>query len=168
MKNKVVSLVLFLAIVAGISGLILGAVNSFTAPLIAQNANAELYENLGIYYPDSDFEDISDGMTDGTITAVYKAGDEGYAYQLAGNGFGGTLKILVAFDSKGTIIGVSILEQGETAGFGQENFTEENIQKLYIGKTIDEQVDMRTGSTVTSTAMRTLISAAQASLKTML
>ena len=48
---KTVKITLFLAIVACLSGLSIGLVNSFTSPIIEQNAIAAEKQNLELIFP---------------------------------------------------------------------------------------------------------------------
>ena len=49
--KKTIKLVLFLAIVSAISGLSIGYVNSFTEPVIKENAIAAEMKNLEVIFP---------------------------------------------------------------------------------------------------------------------
>ncbi len=64
-------------------------------------------------------------------------------------------------DNDGTITNIVDLQQAETSGIGSHCFEEDNIKSLYVGKTVDEEPDMYTGATFTSTAMKTMIIKAQ-------
>ena len=59
---------------------------------------------------------------------------------------------------------VSLQEQ-ETDGFGSRVFEDDNIQSAYVGKGLDDTVDLLSGATVTSTAVQNAITSAQAMLK---
>ena len=68
---------------------------------------------------------------------------------------------LIGFDTEGTISNLIILSNQETNGYGSRCFEEEFINTAYIGKAMDEDVDMVSGATLTSTAMQNMIAAAR-------
>ncbi|MDO5440045.1 MAG: FMN-binding protein [Erysipelotrichaceae bacterium] len=162
--KKILTLVLFLGIVSAISGLVLGYVNSVTEPLIQEAAIKAEKANLELMYPGADFTPVGDKYVDGsTILGIYEADGQGYIFKLWGKGYSSSgITILVGFDYDGTIQKLVPLEQQETNGFGAENFKDDAINSLYIGKTLDQDVDLRSGSTVTSKAMQGMIAAAKA------
>lgn len=74
-------------------------------------------------------EEVFESEIDGTV--VYTATAEGHAvgYAIEGvseNGFNGTIRLLVAFDTEGTILDVVVLEQNETPGLGTKMCDEDN------------------------------------------
>lgn len=162
--KKIISLVLFLGIVSALSGLILGAVNSVTEPLIQEAAIKAEKANLELMYPGGSFKQVGENLTDGkTILGIYEVEGQGYVFKLWGKGYDADgITALVGFDKDGKITNVVALSQKETSGFGAEVFKDDSIQKLYIGKALDEDVDMRSGATITSNAMKGMIDAAKA------
>ena len=86
-KNSSMYKTVLLGCVCAVAGVLLAIVNSITAPVIAENAIANVKKNLIEIYPDvDDFKDISsDCLKDddsGLIDAVYQAGDEGYIFYM--------------------------------------------------------------------------------------
>ena len=160
---KTFKITLFLAIVACLSGLSIGLVNSFTSPIIEQNAIAAEKQNLELIFPNGDFTSIDYKDDDGVITGVYKVSDKGFVFKATAKGYNASNPIvtLIGMDSDGVIVNVVALEEQETKGVGTKCFEEENVQSLYIGKTLDQQVDGVTGATFTSEAMKTMIAKAQ-------
>lgn len=160
--KKILTLVLFLGIVSAVSGLVLGAVNSVTEPLIQEAAIKAEKANLELMYPGSEFKPVGDKLVDGTtILGIYEAEGNGYVFKLWGKGYSSSgITILAGFDYDGTIQKVVALEQQETSGFGSKVF--DNLDSLYVGKALDEDVDMLSGATVTSTAMKGMMDAAKA------
>ena len=73
--------------------------------------------------------------------------------------------LLVGFNNEGAIDDLVCLQAQETEGFGSRVFEAENIQKLFVGKTLDQQTDILAGATVTSSACQKAIAAAQALVK---
>ena len=163
---KTFKITLFLAIVACLSGLSIGFVNSFTSPIIEQNAIKAEKVNLELIFPGGDFASI-EYKEDDAILGVYEVKDQGYVFKATAKGYNSSTPIvaLVGMDTNGTIVNVVALEEQETSGVGSKCFEEANIQKLYIGKTIDQEVDGITGATFTSDAMKTIIHKAQKAFK---
>lgn len=161
--NKTLKLVLFLAIVSAISGLSIGIVNSFTTPIINENAIAAEKKNLEVIYPGGKFTAIDYSDSEGIVIGAYKVEGQGYIFKTTATGYNSStpIIILIGMDNDGTITNVIDLQQAETSNIGSRCFEEDNIKSLYIGKTIDEEPDMYTGATFTSTAMKTMIIKAQ-------
>lgn len=164
--NKTLKLLLFLGIISALSGLVVGGVNNFVSPIIAENDLKAEKKNLSAIFPGSDFEAI-EIEKDKTILAAYKAEDNGYVVKATGVGYNASdpIIVLIGFDAEGTTVAVKPLQQQETNGFGARCFETENIEKLYVGKTLEEQVDMLSGATFTSTAMKEMASKAQELIK---
>ena len=171
--NKIVKLVLFLGIVSAVSGLLLGFVNDLTAPIIEKNANAAEYATLEVMYPGAEYEKLD--ITNDVIAGAYEAKGQGYAFKCTGKGYH-EMTILIGLDYDGTIISVIPLEHQETSGFGAELFNPDNstegelfkddaIASLYVGKTLDQEVDSRAGATLTSKAMVTMTNACKEAYK---
>lgn len=83
--------------------------------------------NVAEILPEND--DVFESEIDGTV--VYTATKEGHAvgYAIEGvsdKGFNGTIRLLVAFDTEGTILDVVVLEQNETPGLGAKMCDEDN------------------------------------------
>jgi len=160
--KKTITLVLFLAIVSAVSGLLLGYVNSVTDPLIQEAAIKAEKANLELMYPNGEFAKVGDNLCDGkTILGIYEVKGEGYVFKMWGKGYSSSgITILAGFDKDGTVTKVVALEQQETSGFGSKVF--DQLDKLYVGKTLDQDVDMLSGATVTSNAMKGMFDAAKA------
>ncbi len=166
--KKALTLVLFLGIISAIAGLGVGAVNSITAPLIEERLLAAERENLELMFPGAEFSAI-EGVSDegGYVTGVFEVVNEGYAVKMETTGYSSSTPIilLVGFDNDGVITNVMALQEQETDGFGSKVFEDDNIQSAYVGKGLDDTVDLLSGATVTSTAVQNAITSAQAMLK---
>ena len=94
---------------------------------------------------------------------IYKT-DKGTAVKSTTNGFGGALEVLVGFDSKGSIMGYTILSTVETPGLGvkADSWFQKDGKGNIIGRNPGEKtlsvkqdggdVDAITASTITSRA----------------
>lgn len=161
--NKTLKLILFLAIVSAISGLSIGIVNKFTEPVINESSIASEKKNLEVIYPGASFSSVNYADDEGVIIGAYKAEGQGYVFKATATGYNSSTPIivLIGLDNNGTVVNVVDLQQAETNNIGSHCFEKANIESLYVGKTIDEEPDMYTGATFTSTAMKTMIIKAQ-------
>ena len=163
--NKTIKLLLFLGIISGLSGIAIGSLNDVLEPIIEENDYKTLLVNINEIFPDSDFE-ISD-YEDSVVKSIYKVKDKGYVVETSAIGYNNNsaIDILIGFDNEGTIIAIKTLSQQETNGYGSKCFEDSNIEKNYLNKTIDEDVDMVSGATLTSNAMKKMINSARDALK---
>lgn len=124
MKSSLKNMVLVLFCISLIASLCLGLVNMITAEPIAAAKDAAKQEALKQVLPEFDEVKLdSVYKSDNLAIPAYKAikGGEviGYAIESASlKGFNGEIKLMVGFDTKGTILNVWILQQKETPGLG--------------------------------------------------
>ncbi|MFV0254924.1 MAG: FMN-binding protein [Erysipelotrichaceae bacterium] len=160
--KKMVILPVFLAVVCLLSGLILSLVNVVTAPIIAEhaakNANAALAEAFPDF-PAADIELVGSDDANG-ILEIHKAGSEGYIYKLAQGGYGGDIIFYVAFDMEGNTVYYKVVEHNETSGIGDKIANDDYIADI-TSQSINDEVDLISGSTISSTAIKTGINAAR-------
>lgn len=167
LKNMILSLTGF-SIVAG--GL-LGWVNAATAEPIAQANAKALSDAIAVVIQGFDNNPAEEAETvevEGTTYKIYPATQGGKpigaAVEASANGFGGTLTVLVGFDTEGNIIDYSLLSHAETPGLGSKasdwfkkgakgDITGKNpgTQSLTVSKDGGE-IDAITASTITSRA----------------
>ena len=167
LKNMILSLTGF-SIVAG--GL-LGWVNAATAEPIAQANAKALSDAIAVVIPGFDNNPAEEAETvevEGTTYKIYPATQGGKpigaAVEASANGFGGTLTVLVGFNTEGNIIDYSLLSHAETPGLGSKasdwfkkgakgDITGKNpgTQSLTVSKDGGE-IDAITASTITSRA----------------
>lgn len=159
------TLFLITAVVAGL----LGLVNFITADKIAAG-NAEKAANAkSAVLPADSYEDIAQfNDPSGLITGLWKAGDDGYVAECVVGGSQGDIDLMVGVRADGTVSGVSIIKQTETAGLGakatQPEFTEQFIGtagEVLVTKD-GGQIEALTGATITSRAVCKAVSAATA------
>lgn len=154
--KKIFGLVIFLAVVSGLSGLSLSVVNSMTSPIIEEQKLAAVKSNLEVLYPGADFEEVNANLEKGgAITNVYKASgsQEGYIYKVVVNGYGGEVSYLVAMNKDASYQGfIALTYDGETSGFGTR-IADEEFSSQFEGKTVDDNIDTLAGATVTSSAV---------------
>ena len=114
-------MVLVLFSISLVASLCLGVVNMVTTEPIRLAKEAADKEAVKNVLPEFDAVEVS--SIDSLAVVVNKAtkGNEvvGYAIKCESkNGFGGVVKLMVGFDTKGTILNVEVLEQKETPGLG--------------------------------------------------
>lgn len=150
------TLTLFLisAVVAGLLALVNHVTAATIAEITAQKAESAMRQVLAA--------DHYEPMTipgDSAVTAAFRADDKGYVVRVAPNGFGGAIDMMVGVGTDGTVTGVAIVNQSETASLGA-NCTREDFRQQFIGATgglaVSKDggtIDALTGATVTSRAV---------------
>jgi len=182
--NKSLKLVMVLTGTALLSGLILAALNIYTAPRIELNANKVLSEAVGYVMPAKKTCDVKviDDVT------FYIGKDDkgqiiGVAFVAEGDGFQSRLRILVGMDPvMSKILNIKILAQAETPGLGTkiENDPTNKTDALWFHKQFSDlplgaaitvvkgkepdksqsQIQAITGATISSKAVVNIINAA--------
>jgi len=161
MKKMIIS-VLFLAFVSAIAGAAITFFNDMTAPIIAVNAEREEQATLRKMYPDGEFTEISGYTASEEILAVYEVKGQGYIVKGTATGYNTSTPIivLVGFDQNGVSTGMLPLQQQETSGYGSRCFETEFSVPAYSGKSSAEEVDMLSGASRTSEALKKIMEAA--------
>lgn len=156
--KMVLSLFLICAVTAGV----VAGVNALTVDKINENLEAEIrgsIENMfgeGVAY--TTLTDIPAGAE--AIYEITSDGEKFYCVNLNSSGFGGDITMLVSIDLKAYIVGVSVVSHSETPGLGSRA-AESSFLDLFKGKTLSDNVDSISGATISSTAVKAGISAAQ-------
>lgn len=164
LESSLMNMVIVLTLISVIAGGTLAYINKVTQePIAAINA-----KNL-----QDGIKKVIIGTTDGELNVehpdtvdtyiIYKT-DKGTAVKSTTNGFGGALEVLVGFDSKGSIMGYTILSTVETPGLGvkADSWFQKDGKGNIIGRNPGEKtlsvkqdggdVDAITASTITSRA----------------
>lgn len=153
---------LTLLIITAIAAFILSLVNAITADTIAEHAAAKRQEAMVSVIPGADvFSQLySENETIIGITGAY-AGTQfkGYCVEVAPNGFGGAISLMVGINEGGSVTGAAILDHSETAGLGSKAENPEFLTQ-FTGKsgTItvnsgNNAINAITGATITSKAV---------------
>lgn len=158
-----------LFVIAAIVAAALAGVNQITKPIIEQkNAEKTLAAISAVLTGGGESIPFSDET--GTVKAVYK-GENGYAVQVAPQGFNGTIDLMVGIDLHGAVTRISVISQSETAGLGAvcaaETSAGEAFRAQFVGAsgsvavTKDGgEIDAITGATITSRAVTNGVNAA--------
>ena len=167
------TLLLITAVVAAA----LAAVNSVTAPIIAQLKADKVQTAIEEVLPGGgESVDFTDNT--GWVSNVYKS-DKGYAVEVTPTtGFNGAITMMVGIDTEGKILGISVVSQTETAGLGAvcaaKTEAGQNFRGDFAGLSgtvaVDKdggEVDAITGATITSRAVCDGVNAALACVANM-
>lgn len=169
----VLRLTLTLFVITAVVAGLLGFVNYMTADTIAaqtaQKAEAARRQVLEAEYYEP--MDVPEGSG---VTEAYRAGELGYVVRVSPNGFGGAIDMMVGISAEGTVTGVAIVSQSETASLGA-NCTREDFRAQFTGRSgtlavskDGGEIDALTGATVTSRAVTQGVNTAQAFVKEVL
>ena len=148
---------------------ILAAVNSVTAPAIAQLNYEKTQAAIQAVLPGGGSEvDFTDDT--GLVSVVYK-GEAGYAVQVAPAGFDGPITMMVGIDFEGNVLGISVIKHTETAGLGAVAAAKTSAGETFRGYFVGQSgsvavskdggsVEAITGATITSRAVCVGVNAA--------
>ena len=175
LESSLMNMVLVLTLVAVIMGGILAYVNHLTEGPIAEQKEKALADGIKAVMACNDLkvaktDEVKQNDAKGkemtfTVYQIQDAqgNDLGAAVESTTMGFGGDLKVLVGFDTKGTILGYTLLEHAETPGLGAkaDQWFQDNMKGDIVGENPAEpltvskdggKVDAITASTITSRA----------------
>lgn len=186
--NGIVKNALILFVIALILSALLGFINQLTKDTIAevelqkkQDAYAAVYENA-TFTEDEELTALAEQSEDILEEAGYDgieineimlaSGDtDGYVLDITtSNGYGGDIELSIGVDVDGTLTGLAIISNSETAGLGanctKESFTSqfagiqaEQIEYTKTGKTESYQIDAISSATITTKAVTNAVNA---------
>ena len=162
-------LVIILAAIAIITGGLLALINEVTKDTIAAQNEQKVKDALNAVLVAETYEpvDISAFAEDKTVTGAYvaKNGENvlGHCIEVAPNGFGGPISMIVGIDPNGAVTKVAIVNMSETSGIGTKT-NDEGFLSQYSGhaseitastKTTlgENEISAITGATVSSKAV---------------
>lgn len=147
MESSLKNMVLVLFTITLISSAAVGGVYMITKEPIAQAKVAAVNNALQQVLPEYEattsqtIEVNSLPIVAHTATVADKA--VGYAVEsISKNGFGGAVRLMVGFDTKGNIININVLEQKETPGLGTKMAEENNVLLLSLKDKNAAEVNM--------------------------
>ncbi len=165
----ILRLALTLLIITATVAAALAGVNAITAPVIAELTAQKTQAAIEAVLPGGgeQLEAFTDDT--GTVRAVY-ASELGYAIQVAPNGFGGAISMMVGVGTDGTVLGISIISHTETASLGavaaDTTSRGEAFRGQFVGQSgtlaVGDTVDAISGATITSKAVTDGVNAALA------
>lgn len=125
-----------------------------TDPII-QKVNAQRADDARkAVLPEADaFTEITDVKKMKGVTAIHKANNgTGFVISSEEKGFNGPVKIIVAFDPQGKILGVKVVEHKETPGLGTKSEAPSFLNQFKKTETLSD-IDQVSGASVTSRAV---------------
>ena len=165
--KKIIKLAAFLTIVCVISSAVLSYTNSVTSPIIIANQKAATEKMLKELVPTAT-EFTEEVIKENRIVKMYLAKKDGEVittvYELSVFGFQSEIKTLVAIDPDGNFVGFKVIEQAETPGYGTK-IAEEEYMSQFTNKTINDEIDIIAGSTVSTRPLKEAIENAVAHFK---
>lgn len=172
----VLRLTVTLLLITAVVAVILAGVNSVTAPRIADLNARKTQEAVEAVLPGGG-EEVAFTDSTGLVATVYQ-GEAGYAVKVNPSGFNGTVSMMVGVDNNGSVLGISIISQTETAGLGAVSAADTSAGEAFRGQfagmsgsvSVSKdggQVDAITGATITSRAVCTGVNAALACVANM-
>ena len=170
----VTRLTVTLLLITSVVAALLALVDGVTAPRIAELNAQKTQQAIEAVLPGGG-EEMAEGEYNnegGKVSAVYQ-GENGYAVQVIPTGFNGTVTMMVGVDKSGSVLGISVVSQSETAGLGAvcaaTTSAGEEFRSQFVGMsgsvsvTKDGgQVDAISSATITSRAVCDGINAALA------
>ena len=167
-----------LCLITAVAALALAATNAKTAPLIAQHEQEKQEAAMKVVLPDADgfrMENLKNDSMEEIVTAVYAAKDQsGYAVMVSPNGYNGAVSLAVGVLADGTVSGIDVISQSETAGLGA-NCVKESFKDQFAGKTegitvvktgaSGNQINAISSATITSKAVTSGVNAAISAVK---
>lgn len=166
-----VGITLFL--ITAISALVLAVVNSYTAPVIAENTAKKQAESMKKVVTDainfnklntSDYTALIEYTS--AVTGIYEGVNSngevcGYAVLVSSGGYGGDISMAVGISDDLKVLGIDIITQTETPGLGSR-CEDEAFKAQFVGKesiTVvksgakEDEIDAISGATRTSNAV---------------
>ena len=148
--------VIVLVVICAVFATVLAAVNSITAPIIAERLEAAANEAYMAVMPDAKgFKDV-DISGKNLYPTVKEVKEEtsgmGYAIKLETKGYDKGMIIIVGVTTDGVVTGATCIDSNETNG------DEKSYGNNFVGKDLAGAgaVDLISGSTMTTTAYRPL------------
>ncbi len=150
---------LILCIICTVLTAALAATNMLTKDEIARRTEESEKEALNAVIPDASFTKISEEDEIVSYKAVKNGETFGYAFKVSKNGYGGAVTAVIGIvDNKITSVMLTDVS-GETPGLGQ-SLADEKWLSGYNGLTGGNDAPVKTGATITSTAVKNAITLA--------
>lgn len=158
--------ILALVAICIVTSFLLGITNQVTKPLIDENTKRAAEEAREVVLPEAEgFTQMDITVDNDNVTAMYKADNgAGYVFEAYGQGYGGQVPAMIAFDAEGNIAGVTFLENSETPGLGKNLETDPAFAAQFAGLPAQPvaltDIDQLASATISTNAALTAINAA--------
>ena len=120
--------------ICAVVALLLGVVNSVTEPIIEEIQAEKTAAAMSQVLPADEYQKVE--TTYPNVTAMNKAmsgGEQiGYVVEVATNGFGGAMSMVVGVDMDGAVTGVSVTDNSETANIGTKVVNDQTVLDLSL------------------------------------
>lgn len=189
----IIKLSVTLLIICLVVSLMLGLVNGITADKIAALQEQAKQESLQEVFPDASFNELEIGDAQLAAAAeygvelmyIYEVADgSGYAIEVGPSGFNGTIDMIVGINTDGSVAGISVISNSETAGIGtnvcadKPNKNGVGVLSQFVGMTAtsdnpftvnsgSNKVDAISGATVSTRAITNGVNAASMVFETL-
>lgn len=159
--------------ICAVVALLLGIVNSLTEPVIRKMQEEKTAAAMAQVLAADDYHEKS--VSYDNVSAMYEAvtggAVVGYVVEVTTNGFGGAINMVVGVDVNGTVTGVSIIKDSETANLGTKVTRNQSVLDRFIGlsgtitvNSGENRFDGVTGATVSSKAVTAGVNTALAAV----
>lgn len=135
--------------ICAVVALLLGVVNSVTEPIIEEIQAEKTAAAMSQVLPADEYQKVE--TTYPNVTAMNKAmsgGKQiGYVVEVATNGFGGAMSMVVGVDMDGAVTGVSVTDNSETANIGTKVVNDQTVLDRFIGMShADGEITVNSGT----------------------
>ena len=135
--------------ICAVVALLLGVVNSVTEPIIEEIQAEKTAAAMSQVLPADEYQKVE--TTYPNVTAMNKAmsgGEQiGYVVEVATNGFGGAMSMVVGVDMDGAVTGVSVTDNSETANIGTKVVNDQTVLDRFIGMShADGEITVTSGT----------------------
>lgn len=135
--------------ICAVVALLLGVVNSVTEPIIEEIQAEKTAAAMSQVLPADEYQKVE--TTYPNVTAMNKAmsgGEQiGYVVEVATNGFGGAMSMVVGVDMDGAVTGVSVTDNSETANIGTKVVNDQAVLDRFIGMShADGEITVNSGT----------------------
>ncbi len=158
-----------LVVICLVAAALLGLVNGNTKPVIEANREKTAAEARQTALPAAaSFEklDVSAELADLGVTGLYKGdNNSGYVATAVGKGYGGDVTVTVGFDADGRIVKVLADVGTETTGVGSKVGAADVLARFEGVSGSADDVNLVSGATYTSKAVRAGVNAAIAAVE---
>ena len=162
--------------ICAVVALLLGVVNSVTEPIITQMQKEKTDKAMAQVLKAESYTAVETKVEG--VAAVYMAvsGGQtvGYVVEVAPNGFGGAINMVVGVDMNGAVTGVAVTKDAETANVGTKVTRDQSVLDRFLGMshaageiTVNSgsnRFDAVSGATVSSKAVTAGVNAALAAV----
>lgn len=129
-----------------------------TGAFTAYDAAKEKYELLSSMLPGTLTAVDASTQLEDAVKAAYTS-ENGYLFDVAGEGFDGELRVLVSLDQNGAILSTKMYQHTESDDYGAK-LAKDSYSEKWVDLKNGDELPMKSGATVTSTAYKGAVEAA--------